>query len=77
MNNEYQKGWFKQQYPGFNYDAPKKNENIKIDYSKINYNDYCQNNHIDKNKYYYYGENGYYNYKHAASRCRPRRCIPG
>ena len=44
--------------------VPKKRQVYKIDINKINYNDYCKKNNIDKNKkYHYYRENGYYNYR--------------
>jgi len=45
---------------------PQKRKNNKIAYDKVNYNDYCKKNNIDKNKnYHYYRENGYYNYRNA------------
>ena len=50
---------------GFKY-VPQKRQVYKIIYSKVNYNDYCKKNNIDKNKnYQYYRENGYYNYRNA------------
>ena len=64
--NEYQKGWFKRNYPDFKYNQPKRAANCKVNYGKINYNDYCKNNKIDKGKnYHYYRANGYYNYRNA------------
>ncbi len=64
--NEYQKGWFKKNYPDFKYNQPKRAANCKVNYGKINYNDYCKNNKIDKGKnYHYYRANGYYNYRNA------------
>ena len=64
--NEYQKGWFKRNYPDFKYNQPKRAVNCKVNYGKINYNDYCKNNKIDKGKnYHYYRANGYYNYRNA------------
>ena len=63
---EHQKGWFKRNYPGFKYEKPKAVQNSKINYGKVNYNDYCKKNNIDRNKnYHYYRENGYYNYNNA------------
>ena len=65
-NQVNQKGWFKQNYPGFKYEKPKKVQNSKVNYGKVNYNDYCKKNNIDRNKnYHYYRENGYYNYNNA------------
>ena len=50
---------------GFKY-IPQKRKNNKIAYDKVNYNDYCKKNNIDKYKnYHYYRENGYYNYRNA------------
>lgn len=50
---------------GFKY-VPQKRKNNKIAYDKVNYNDYCKKNNIDKYKnYHYYRENGYYNYRNA------------
>ena len=50
---------------GFTY-VPQKRQVYKIAYNKVNYNDYCKKNNIDKNKnYHYYRENGYYNYRNA------------
>ena len=50
---------------GFKY-VPQKRQVYKIAYDKLNYNDYCKKNNIDKNKnYHYYRENGYYNYRNA------------
>ena len=65
-NQAYEKGWFKKNYPEFKYKQPKRAANCKVNYGKINYNDYCLKNKIDKNKnYHYYRENGYYNYNNA------------
>ena len=48
---------------GFKY-VPQKRKVHNIKYDKVNYNDYCKKNNIDKNKnYHYYRENGYYNYR--------------
>ena len=48
---------------GFKY-VPQKRKIYNIKYDKVNYNEYCQKNNIDKNKnYHYYRENGYYNYR--------------
>ena len=50
---------------GFKY-IPQKRQNQKIIYNKVNYNDYCQKNNIDRNKnYQYYKDKGYYNYRNA------------
>ena len=50
---------------GFKY-FPQKRQNQKIIYNKVNYNDYCQKNNIDRNKnYQYYRDKGYYNYRNA------------
>ena len=50
---------------GFKY-IPQKRQNQKIIYNKVNYNDYCQKNNIDRNKvYHYYRDKGYYNYRNA------------
>ena len=60
-NNKEQK----QNLKGFKY-IPKKRQNQKIIYDKVNYNDYCIKNNIDKNRnYHYYKEKGYYNYRNA------------
>ena len=69
-NNKYgnnnEKGWFKKNYPEFKYVQPKRAPNCKVNYDKINYNDYCLKKKIDKGKnYHFYRENGYYNYKNA------------
>ena len=72
--NEYQRGWFKRNYPDFKYNQPKRASNCKVNYGKINYNDYCKNNKIDKGKnYHYYRENGYYNYNNAMNAYRGRQ----
>ena len=64
--NNREKGWFKNNYPGFKYERPKKAQNYKVNYNKINYKDYCIKNKIDKKiNYHYYRENGYYNYNKA------------
>ena len=48
---------------GFKY-VPQKRKVYNIKYDKVNYNDYCKKNNIDKNKnYHYYRQNGYYNYR--------------
>ena len=53
-------------YPEFKYVQPKRAPNCKVNYDKINYNDYCLKKKIDKGKnYHFYRENGYYNYKNA------------
>ena len=50
---------------GFKY-VPQKRKVYNIAYNKVNYNDYCKKNNIDKNRnYHYYRENGYYNYRNA------------
>ena len=50
---------------GFKY-VPQKRQIHKIIYGKIDYNDYCRKNKIDKYKnFHYYRENGYYNYRNA------------
>ena len=50
---------------GFKY-IPQKRQNQKIVYNKVNYNDYCKMNNIDKNKnYHFYRDKGYYNYRNA------------
>ena len=65
-NKLKEKGWFKNNYPGFKYNKPQKAKNCKVNYNKINYNDYCVKNKIDKKmNYHYYRENGYYNYNKA------------
>ena len=44
----------------------RENDEIKIIYQKINYNNYCEQNNFDrKRNYHYYRENGYYNYNQA------------
>ena len=49
-----------------NINKQKDNDEIKIIYQKINYNNYCQQNNFDrKRNYHYYRENGYYNYNQA------------
>ena len=64
--NNREKGWFKNNYPGFKYERPKKAQIYKVNYNKINYKDYCIKNKIDKKiNYHYYRENGYYNYNKA------------
>ena len=65
-NNKREKGWFKNNYPEFKYQRPKRAQNCKINYNQINYKDYCLKNKIDKKKnYHFYRENGYYNYNKA------------
>ena len=60
-NNKEQKSNLK----GFKY-IPQKRRNQNIIYNKVNYNDYCKKNNIDKNKnYHYYRDKGYYNYRNA------------
>ena len=55
----------KQELKGFKY-VPQKRQNQRIIYDKVNYNDYCKKNNIDKNKnYQYYKDKGYYNYRNA------------
>ena len=55
----------KQDLKGFKY-VPQKRQNQRIIYDKVNYNDYCKKNNIDKNKnYQYYKDKGYYNYRNA------------
>ena len=55
----------KQNLKGFKY-VPQKRQNQRIVYDKVNYNDYCKKNNIDKNKnYHYYRDKGYYNYRNA------------
>ena len=50
---------------GFKY-VPQKRQNKNIIYNKVNYNEYCVKNNIDKSKnYHYYKEKGYYNYRNA------------
>ena len=45
-----------------------------IVYGKINYNDYCLKNKIDKGRnYHYYRENGYYNYNNAMKNYRGKQ----
>ena len=65
-NNKREKGWFKNNYPEFKYQRPKRAQNCKVNYNQINYKDYCLKNKIDaKKNYHYYRENGYYNYNKA------------
>ena len=46
----------------------------KVNYGKINYNDYCEKNKIDKARnYHYLRENGYYNYNNAINAYRGRQ----
>ena len=60
--NKYEK---KNNLKEFKY-VPKKRHVYKIVYDKLNYNEYCKKNNIDKNNnYHYYRENGYYNYRNA------------
>ena len=74
QKNVNPKGWLKKNYPEFKYQKPKKAANCKVNYGKINYNDYCANNKIDKQKnYHYYRENGYYNYNNAMKNYRIRQ----
>ena len=71
INPINQRGWFKKNYPEFKYQQPKRNPNRKINYDKINYNDYCVKNKIDKGRnYHFYRENGYYNYNNAMNAYR-------
>ena len=71
VNPINQRGWFKKNYPEFKYQQPKRNPNRKINYDKINYNDYCVKNKIDKGRnYHFYRENGYYNYNNAMNAYR-------
>ena len=68
FNNYIQRerGWFKNNYPDFKYQRPKRAANCKVNYNQINYKDYCLKNKIDKKmNYHYYRENGYYNYNKA------------
>ena len=66
FNNNRERGWFKNNYPEFQYQKPKRAKNCKVNYNKINYKDYCIKNKIDaKKNYHYYRENGYYNYNKA------------
>ena len=66
FNNNRERGWFKNNYPEFQYQKPKRAKNYKVNYNKINYKDYCLKNKIDaKKNYHYYRENGYYNYNKA------------
>ena len=66
FNNNRERGWFKNNYPEFQYQKPKRAKNCKVNYNKINYKDYCLKNKIDaKKNYHYYRENGYYNYNKA------------
>ena len=71
VNNLYEKYKYKnnkepkKDLKGFKY-IPQKRQNKKIVYDKVNYNDYCKKNNIDRNKNYnYYKEKGYYNYRNA------------
>ena len=74
VNQDYQRGWFKKNYPEFKYNQPKRAANCKVNYGKINYNDYCAKNKIDKNRnYHYLRENGYYNYNNAMNAYRGRQ----
>lgn len=69
-----ERGWFKKNYPDFKYKQPKRAPNCKVNYGKINYNDYCAKNKIDKGRnYHYYRENGYYNYNNAMKDYRIRQ----
>ena len=71
VNQVNQRGWFKKNYPEFKYNQPKRAVNNKVNYGKINYNDYCVKNKIDKGRNYHYNrENGYYNYKNAMNAYR-------
>ena len=64
--NQRERGWFKNNYPEFKYQRPKRAANCKVNYNQINYKDYCLKNKIDKKmNYHYYRENGYYNYNKA------------
>ena len=64
--NQRERGWFKNNYPDFRYQRPKRAANCKVNYNQINYKDYCLKNKIDKKmNYHYYRENGYYNYNKA------------
>ena len=73
-NKPIEKGWFKKNYLEFKYNKPKRAANCKVNYDKINYNDYCLKNKIDKGKnYHYYRENGYYNYKNAINEYRGKQ----
>ena len=74
VNQDYQRGWFKKNYPEFKYNQPKRAANCKVNYGKINYNDYCAKNKIDKNRnYHYLRENGYYNYNNAMNAYRGKQ----
>ena len=74
VNPAYQRGWFKKNYPDFKYNQPKRAQNCKVNYGKINYNDYCAKNKIDKGRnYHFYRENGYYNYKKEMNAYRGRQ----
>ena len=71
---ENQRGWFKKNYPEFKYNPQKRAVNCKVNYGKINYNDYCAKNKIDKNRnYHYLRENGYYNYNRAINAYRDKQ----
>ena len=73
-DRRYQKGWFKKNYPDFKYKPQKRAPNCKVNYGKINYNDYCEKNKIDKARnYHYLRENGYYNYNNAINAYRGRQ----
>ena len=74
VNQDYQRGWFKKNYPEFKYNQLKRAANCKVNYGKINYNDYCAKNKIDKNRnYHYLRENGYYNYNNAMNAYRGKQ----
>ena len=74
VNQDHQRGWFKKNYPEFKYNQPKRAANCKVNYGKINYNDYCAKNKIDKNRnYHYLRENGYYNYNNAMNAYRGKQ----
>ena len=73
FNNYIQreKGWFKNNYPDFKFQNPKRAQNCKVNYNQINYKDYCLKNKIDKKmNYHFYRENGYYNYNRAINEHR-------
>ena len=74
VNQVNQRGWFKKNYPEFKYNQPKRAANYKVNYGKINYNDYCAKNKIDRGRnYHFYRENGYYNYKKEMNAYRGRQ----
>ena len=74
VNQVNQRGWFKKNYPEFKYNQPKRAANCKVNYGKINYNDYCAKNKIDRGRnYHFYRENGYYNYKKEMNAYRGRQ----